>query len=420
MVETTLFDGPISIKVNDNEKAPVHRWYQSPMSFSHKLVECIITNEGFGLDNSVLDPFAGSGTTLISAKMNGVNVTGVEKHNFLFEIIKGKLSWDISQPSINSLEEPLEKARKNWGSFSVNCYPSFVKKCYSESFLKKLKALWRYMEEQERVPNSLKITIMSKTLRDSLCVKGSIPYVQPSNSLKDPKDPFVSFKENLNIVKEDLSTLEKKSLGNVSTVHGDARQLRNSDIGNDFDAIITSPPYLNNIDYADHTRLELYFFGYADSWNEITDKFRSELLTSATTQVKSVGEEVLKEELSQSLEDSLVNKLYQKLLMIRDEQEKRSSPKKYASMMTRYFIEMKKHLEGSYKVLKNSGSYYMVVGDSALYGVHIPTDKYLISIAESIGFNMEEEFLLKERGGKFNVSQRHNKKLKESLIRLST
>lgn len=51
------------------------------------------------------------------------------------------------------------------------------------------------------------------------------------------------------------------------------------------DHVFTSPPYLNNFDYSDRTRLELYFWGLAKNWKDITDRVRSKLMTSATTQI---------------------------------------------------------------------------------------------------------------------------------------
>ena len=58
---------------------------------------------------------------------------------------------------------------------------------------------------------------------------------------------------------------------------------------NSVDHVFTSPPYLNKYDYADCTRLEVYFMGLADSWADITAGVRDKLMTSATTQVRGTG-----------------------------------------------------------------------------------------------------------------------------------
>ena len=53
---------------------------------------------------------------------------------------------------------------------------------------------------------------------------------------------------------------------------------------NSIDFAFTSPPYLNNYDYADRARLELYFLGWASSWDEISDKIRKKLIVSCSHQ----------------------------------------------------------------------------------------------------------------------------------------
>ena len=46
---------------------------------------------------------------------------------------------------------------------------------------------------------------------------------------------------------------------------------------------MTSPPYLNNFDFAEMARMELYFGRVAESWREITDLVRSKLFARTTT-----------------------------------------------------------------------------------------------------------------------------------------
>jgi DNA modification methylase len=76
------------------------------------------------------------------------------------------------------------------------------------------------------------------------------------------------------------------------------------------DLAVTSPPYLNNYDYADRTRLEMYFFGWAKSWRDITAQVRDKLIISATTQIRR--SDFREDPLSPELRD-LEPKLYQEL-----------------------------------------------------------------------------------------------------------
>jgi hypothetical protein len=61
-----------------------------------------------------------------------------------------------------------------------------------------------------------------------------------------------------------------------------------------------------------------------------------------------------------------------------------------------------------------------VLGDSAPYGVHIPTDKLIGDIGISIGFDSYEIEVLRTRGDKWKANpQRHNVPLREGIVILS-
>src|SRR5438045_7850531 len=47
--------------------------------------------------------------------------------------------------------------------------------------------------------------------------------------------------------------------------------------------VVIFPPYLNNFDFAEMTRMLLYFWGIASSWAQITDKVRRKLVVNTTT-----------------------------------------------------------------------------------------------------------------------------------------
>jgi len=61
---------------------PIHDWYRFVLSFPAHLVRYYISN--FGLQNHavVLDPFCGTGTTLVKAHLQGMRVMGVETNPF--------------------------------------------------------------------------------------------------------------------------------------------------------------------------------------------------------------------------------------------------------------------------------------------------------------------------------------------------
>ena len=78
----------------DNMKLPVHRWFRYSAGFSAEWAEKVILSQRA---SRVIDPFAGSGTTLIAAEDSGANCYGVESHPFVARVARAKLCADRSR-----------------------------------------------------------------------------------------------------------------------------------------------------------------------------------------------------------------------------------------------------------------------------------------------------------------------------------
>jgi DNA modification methylase len=70
----------------DNLSLPVHRWFRYSAGFSAVWAETVIRDAARQSEARVLDPFAGSGTTLLAAENAGVQAFGVEAHPFVYRI----------------------------------------------------------------------------------------------------------------------------------------------------------------------------------------------------------------------------------------------------------------------------------------------------------------------------------------------
>ena len=76
----------------DNMKLPVHRWFRFSAGFGADWAEQTIRSSANGAPIRVLDPFAGSGTTLLAAESAGAESYGIEAHPFLYRIARAKLA----------------------------------------------------------------------------------------------------------------------------------------------------------------------------------------------------------------------------------------------------------------------------------------------------------------------------------------
>jgi DNA modification methylase len=186
------------------------------------------------------------------------------------------------------------------------------------------------------------------------------------------------------------------------------------------DLAVTSPPYLNNYDYADRTRLEMYFFGWAKSWGEITEKVRDKLIIAATTQIRrnEFSDDPVSAELGE-LDTGVYSELRDKVRRLERIRLQKGGKKSYDLMVAGYFNDVARVLKQVYRVLKPHAPFVLILGDSAPYGVHIPTEEYLGKLALGIGFRRYGMRLLRGRGDKWGHNpQRHKVALKESILTL--
>lgn len=74
----------------NNMSLPVHRWFRYSAGFSADWVATEVEKSGA---HRVLDPFAGSATTLVAAQAVGAEAAGVEIHPFVARVARAKLHW---------------------------------------------------------------------------------------------------------------------------------------------------------------------------------------------------------------------------------------------------------------------------------------------------------------------------------------
>lgn len=423
----------------DNLSAPVHRWFRYPAGFSHRAVEEAIRIESIQPGMCIYDPFVGTGTTCIVAKLHGIDSIGVEAHPFIYSVAKAKLDWELPAHdlagAVRCFAEWVQSDLRNASrKANLDGLPKLVRTCFDESNLRELVAIRDRIQSSDLAQQhrALLTLCLAATLRPAACVETGWSYVLPRRSRKLPA-PAASrlFMERLRLMLEDLTWIHSQdgTRGQVNLIQGDARLARppgESSAGTSLDEasvdmVFTSPPYLNNYDYADRTRLEMYFLGLAGSWNEITLKVRDRLLVSATTQVRRDGE-AIDDTLAgvRQVSAAVYRSVKRKCGALDSERRKRRSGKNYDVMVAMYFRDITKVLRQLLPVVKPGRKCLLILGDSAPYGIHIPTHEYLAQIGIDLGFSEVSLHRLRTRGTKWRTnSRRHKVSLSETLVILT-
>ena len=177
--------------------------------------------------------------------------------------------------------------------------------------------------------------------------------------------------------------------------------------------IITSPPYANNYDYADTTRLELSVLGDIKSY--------SDLKTIRPTLIRSCSQMISKERQRtyKYLEDPLLSPIHDEIIEVcrnmEKEKENHGGKKNYYTMIALYFFDLAKTWIELRRVYKKESLICFIVGDSAPYGIYVPVDKWLGKLALSVGFKEYWFEKTRDRNIKWK-NRKHTIPLKEGRL----
>jgi hypothetical protein len=149
--------------------------------------------------------------------------------------------------------------------------------------------------------------------------------------------------------------------------------------------VITSPPYPNNYDYADATRLEMSFLGEIRGWGDLQQAVRRHLVRSCSQHVPDRTVDL--DEVTQCAELEAIRGEIRPVCRQLDRVRMTKGGKKtYHLMIACYFRDLALVWRALRRVCREGSTVCFVVGDSAPYGVYVPVIPWLTSLAEAAGF----------------------------------
>lgn len=405
-----------------NMDLPVHRWFRFSAGFSAEWVKYEIARRP-DEDITVLDPFAGSGTTLLAADECQVTSIGVDAHPFVTRIAKAKLKWDTDISAFqNCVAQVGEAAHGLIPDLEIDIaeLPSLLRKSYTEDALVKLFALRKSWEQLADASPASELTWLAITAILRSCSHvGTAPwqYVLPNKRKSTVLDPFDALHHHAEMMQNDMAFLQDFAPSSrARMINGDARNLE-AVASDSVDLVITSPPYTNNYDYADATRLELTFWGIVRRWSDLQEAVRKYLVRSCS-QHASKEKLDLEDLLDDPYLDPIIDELGPVCRELGDERHLHGGRKKYHLMVAAYFADMARSWEALRRVCKREANICFVIGDSAPYGIHVPVDKWLAQLAHAAGFEVEQFIKTRDRNIKWR-NRTHTVPLKEGQLWLA-
>lgn len=373
----------------DNMKLPVHRWFRYSAGFSAEWVEEEIVRyrEETGNEPVVLDPFVGSGTTVLAGCKENIASIGVEAHHFVYRVAKAKSHFGLDINDFEQASKAVLDHAKTINSVENRHHDSpLLLKCYSDENFNKLDSLktaYETLKTEAPVWEMVWLNITSLIRPCSAVGTAQWQYVLPNKTKTKVLDPYEAFAGKMGLMSEDMATIQKASWSNDIRIYNeDMRVYAPQELAN---LVITSPPYPNNYDYADATRLEMTFWEEIEGWKDLQSNVRHRLLRScsqhAAAERLTLDELLSYDELSPIKDE--IGKVVKELAEVR---LTKGGKKSYHTMIAAYFYDLSRIFINLRQSLVEGSRMCFVIGDSAPYGVHAPAEKWLGELALAAGF----------------------------------
>ena len=241
----------------------VHNWYRLILGYSDHLVSQLIDRFKIQPGDWILDPFCGSGTTLVECLKKGINAVGVDANPSSCFAARVKTDWKLNGRRLRIHAEHAgnlynsEVRSKRFLSDVTYEYlhgGGYLERGWiSAAPLRKaiaLKRSIRALPATLRYQNALMLALISEVVNEASNVKfGPELYCGPA---KQDCAVFAGFLARVEKMASDLATVAELSTSSVTLVEGDARNCAElSPVGKHapYTAVISSPPYPTEHDY---------------------------------------------------------------------------------------------------------------------------------------------------------------------------
>ncbi len=389
------------------EDRAMHGWYRFVLSFPPHLVDEYM--ERFKMDSGkrLLDPFCGTGTTLVQAKKRGIPSVGIEANPMASFASRVKIDWrpDPLALKIHSrrIYETVSEVFKSSGisdepviSLLADDSPAvlrtldpeqeklLLKNSISALPLHKALVLVDHIRKENHAEFfAHEMLALAKALVNSCSNLRFGPEVGVG-AIREDAAVLRLWQDEVAVMVNDLSHFKEFAHVPADVYNADARQLKDLLEPRSIDAVITSPPYPNEKDYTRTTRLELVLLGFVKS--------KAELQTLKKNMIRSNTRSVYKEDDDDQwiAKNERIQEIADKIEKRRIELGKTSGFERlYARVAKLYFGGMFRHLRDMRTVLRPGARLAYVVGDQASYlRVMIRTGEILGDMARSLGYEV--------------------------------
>lgn len=368
---------------DDNRRLPLHRWYPFVEGFSSELVNRALASRGA---DTVFDPFGGSGTTALTASLQGIPSSFTEVNPFLAWVADVKVNRVADfldaglDPELVSGFRPAKGAKRqaitDHAMWAINQKRDFLPWENLAALLETLELL-EGLEGPTR--DIVKLACLTSILECSNMIRRTDLRRRTSGD-RGPADFVKTLRERLHFFGEDLRALEGRRMARTTHVGSNAKG--GWTVAKPIDLIVTSPPYLNGTNYCRNTKMELLVGGFISSEAELASLRDSSVMAginnvSNRRQVADVD--------------------VPEVLITVQEVENSNYDQRIPRMVRGYFDDMTQVIASLRSHSRDGARFLLDIGDSRFGGVHVDTPRLLVAVAEAQDWVLLERIQLRQR-----------------------
>ncbi len=395
------------------EDAAAHEWYRFVLSFPPHMARDYIKRFNLGRADCVLDPFCGTGTTLVEAQKLGVASIGIEANPMAYFASQVKVDW---RPAPDGLiqhaniiagtartqlqaegmadEVLMSEVSQPLRTLPPESFKLLLTDSISPRPLHKVLVLLDAIKAHyDARYHRHELLALAKALVCSISNLHFGPEVGVSATKQLDAPVVAAWQANVRAMANDLRELQMHGAAPAKVYQADARQLQAVIKPRSVAAVITSPPYPNEKDYTRTTRLESVVLGFINDKAELQALKRGLLRSNTRNVYKGDTDDTW------VAEHTEIQRIATAIEARRIELGKTSGFEKlYAKVTKLYFGCMARHLAGLRAVLRPGAYLAYVVGDQASYfRVLIRTGQLLADLAKSLGYQLVDIDLFRAR-----------------------
>lgn len=407
--------GSILNILTNNVTAYTHGFHKYPSKFIPHIPKWAIDKYLTGQKTkTILDPFCGSGTTLVEGMLAGHNVIGIDIDPLSCLISKVKTTI-VNYSELNKISDWLVKEikTKKKGEFDPECktiehwFPKETISKLSEirTLINQIPEIFGENKKIRDIQHLLIVCFSSIIRRVSYADNESQKTYVSHTKIKTPEEPINLFISQLDLFQERITKYSEDITHNLKNniICDSSVQLLKSKLnGQKVDLAITSPPYIKAIDYIYNQMVELFWIGdlFGLQTQSKQNEKKKEYTGTKHFHKKEFGEYT-------PLDTTLgIKKLDDKLQEVFTIDKKNGH--KHAYIAFRYFEDMKNHFAEMSKCLEKGVHYIMVIGNSSVSNIFFNTADFIVELAEQNGFRIVNQwgYKIKNRFMRFDRNGR--------------